>query len=365
MTYFDYSATTPIAKSVLELMNRVERDFFANINAHHAMAQKSRSFVIDYIEKMARSLKIDPKNLVFTSGATESNNMVLFGLAKQYPHKKHILTTQVEHHSVFAVLGELQKQGYEIEFIPCLSGELDLHALEKLIREDTLCVSVIAVEGETGMIHPLNAIKRICDIYNVPLHSDMTQAIGKMNVDFNNVTYASFSSHKIYGPKGIGACVILRDDIKPLIFGGRSLSKFRPGTPPNSLIVGFAQAVVEAQQELAKRKDAVRKLREKLVCGLSALENVHINVPNSGVDHICNVSVIGQMRHTVVDKLTQLGYDVSASSACSGQDEVSKVVYLVTQKMDCATSSFRISLSHYTCEAEVDELITAIGKVAR
>lgn len=363
MTYFDYSATTPIAESVLHLMNRVERDFFANINAQHALAQKSRSFVLDYVEKMAYELNIDSRNLVFTSGATESNNMVLQGLAKFYPTKKHIITTQVEHHSVIAVLGELQRQGYEIEFIPSIRGHLDLHAFEQLIREDTLCVTIIAVESETGLIHPLKEIKAICDKHNVPLHSDMTQAMGKVSIDFNNITYASFSSHKVYGPKGIGACVLMRNDIKPLIFGGRSLSKLRSGTPPNALIVGFAQAIIESQQALLERINVVHNLRKKLEFGLSNYQDVHVNTPTHGVEHICNISFIGQARHRLVEKLSQLGYDVSASSACSGQDEVSKIVLQISGSVECATSSIRISLSHLTSEAEIDDLLHAIGKV--
>ena len=363
MTYLDYSATTPVADSVLELMNRVERDYYANINAQHSFALRSREFVLRYVDNMAHSMGINASNLVFTSGATESNNMILFGLARTYPHKRHIITTPLEHLSVISILGELQKQGYDIDFIPYHQGQLDLIELSKLFREDTLCVSVIAVEGETGLIHPLKEIKALCDQHEVPLHSDMTQAIGKMPINFSDVTYASLSSHKIYGPKGIGACILFKDEIKPLILGGRSLSKLRAGTPPNALIVGFSQALIEAQSQLQSRIDHVSKLRERLTNGLSNTLNVSINTPLFGIDHICNISLTGCNRHDTVEKLSKLGYDVSASSACSGQEDVSKAVLTITQRSECATSSFRVSLSHLTLVEEIDAFIDAIKKV--
>lgn len=363
MTYLDYSASTPTSKSVLEHMQRVELEYFANINAKHGFALRSKSFVLDFISKMTSLLSIPSESLVFTSGASESNNMILFGLAKAYPHKRHIISTSLEHHSVISPLGELQKQGFEIEFIPYLHGQLNLSAFKEMIRDDTLCVSIIAVESETGLIHPLKEIKAICDEFQVPLHSDMTQAIGKMSVDLNHVTYASFSSHKIYGPKGIGACVLFKDDIRPLIYGGRSLSKLRSGTPANALIVGFAQALIEAYEDMHKRISTVHHLRSRLIQGLSELSNVHVNTPTEGVPHICNISFMNHDRHQLVDKFSKLGFYVSASSACSGQENVSKAVLTVSENMDYATSSLRVSLSHLSQESDVDLFIQAIKKV--
>jgi cysteine desulfurase len=363
MTYLDYSASTPTSLTVLEHMHRIEREYFANINAKHAFALRSKEVVLSYISKMASLLNIPSESLVFTSGATESNNMILFGLAKSYPHKRHIISTSLEHHSVISPLGELQKLGYELDFIPYLHGKLDFEALKKLIREDTLCVSVIAVESETGLVHPLKDIKAICDDYGVPLHSDMTQAVGKIPVDFNSVTYASFSSHKIYGPKGIGACVLMKDDIRPLIYGGRSLSKLRSGTPPNALIVGFAQAVIEALENLEVRISIVTRLRNQLTQKCDNLKIVHVNTPHVGVPHICNLSFMHHDRHELVDQFSNHGFYVSASSACSGQENVSKAVLTVSENMDCATSSLRVSLSHLTSESDIDSFVQVIKKV--
>jgi cysteine desulfurase len=363
MTYLDYSASTPTSVTVLEHMHRVELEYFANINAKHGFALRSKSYVLDYVNKMTSLLNIPSESLVFTSGASESNNMILFGLAMAYPLKKHILTTSLEHHSIISPLGELQKQGYDIEFIPYYQGQLDLNALSQLIREDTLCVSIIAVESETGLIHPLKEIKAICDRFQVPLHSDMTQAIGKMPIDLNDVTYASFSSHKIYGPKGIGACVLFKDDIRPLIYGGRSLSKLRSGTPPNALIVGFAQAMIEALENIEERISLVQQLRNRLVQGVLEFSNTHVNTPIQGVPHICNISFVNHDRHHLVEEFSSLGFYVSASSACSGQENVSKAVNTVTQNIDYATSSLRISLSHLTTMSDIDSLLKAIKKV--
>jgi cysteine desulfurase len=365
MTYLDYSASTPTSKSVLEHMQRVELEYFANINAKHGFALRSKSYILDYVSKMTSLLNIPSESLVFTSGASESNNMILFGLAKAYPHKRHIISTSLEHHSVISPLGELQKQGFEIEFIPYLHGQLNLSALKDMIRDDTLCVSVIAVESETGLIHPLKEIKAICDQYEVPLHSDMTQAIGKMPFDLQHVTYASFSSHKIYGPKGIGACVLFKDDIRPLIYGGRSLSKLRSGTPANALIVGFAQAFIESYDNIEERMSTVHLLRNRLILGLRELSNIHVNTPINGVPHICNISFVNQDRHQLVDKFSELGFYVSASSACSGQENVSKAVLTVSENMDYATSSLRVSLSHLTQESDIDLFIQAIKKVVQ
>jgi cysteine desulfurase len=363
MTYLDYSASTPTSLSVIEHMHRIEREYFANINAKHAFALRSKEVVLDYVDKMSSLLNVPSESLVFTSGATESNNMILFGLAKAYPHKRHIISTSLEHHSVISPLGELQKQGYELDFIPYLHGQLNCDALKELIREDTLCVSVMAVESETGLVHPLKEIKTICDHYNVPLHSDMTQAVGKRHVDFNHVTYASFSSHKIYGPKGIGACVLLKDDIRPLIYGGRSLSKLRAGTPPNALIVGFAQAVIEALENLDSRISKVTQLRNLLTQKCDTLKNVHVNTPLVGVPHICNFSFVQHDRHDLVEKFSNHGFYVSASSACSGQENVSKAVLTVSENMDYATSSLRVSISHLTSESDLDSFVQVIKKV--
>lgn len=363
MNYFDYSATTPLSKSVNQLMQEVETSYYANINAKHDFGVRSKAYVQSYIESMAKSLSIPVSSLIFTSGATESNNMILFGLAKSYPHKKHILTTSLEHHSMISPCGELQRQGYEIEFIPYNQGQLDLKALKDMIRDDTLCVSVIAVESETGLIHPLNSIKAICDDRHVPLHSDMTQAIGKMKVDFKDVTYASFSAHKIYGPKGIGACVILKEDIKPLILGGRSLTKLRAGTPPNALIVGFAQSCIEAIQNLEHRISEVEQLRKYFVNECASNQQLHVNQPKHGVPHILNVSLVKSDRHEIVRLLSLENCYVSASSACSGQENVSKAVLTITQNMDFATSSIRISLSHLTNKEEIIALVEALKKV--
>lgn len=363
MNYFDYSATTPLSKSVNQLMQEVETSYYANINAKHDFGVRSKAFVHSYIESMAKALSIPVSSLIFTSGATESNNMILFGLAKSYPHKKHIITTSLEHHSMISPCGELQRQGYEIDFIPYSQGQLDLNALKGMIREDTLCVSVIAVESETGLLHPLKAIKAICDERQVPLHSDMTQAIGKVKVDFKDVTYASFSSHKIYGPKGIGACVIFKEDIKPLILGGRSLSKLRAGTPPNALIVGFAQSCIDALQALEQRVHDVVQLRKYFIDECANIEQLHVNQPKSGVPHILNVSLVKCDRHEVVRLLSLEQCYVSASSACSGQENVSKAVLTITQDMEYATSSIRISLSHLTTNNEIASLIKALKKV--
>jgi cysteine desulfurase len=365
MNYFDYSATTPISDRVNEVMQRCERDFFANINAQHEMALQSKLFVSGYINRMIQAINISESSLVFTSGATESNNMILFGLAKTYPHKRHILTTPLEHHSMISPLGVLQKEGYDVEFIPYLNGELDLEALKTSIRHDTLLVSVVAVESETGMIHPLKKIKAICDEHQIPLHSDVTQAIGKIEVDFQDVTYASFSSHKIYGPKGIGACIIQKQDIKPLIVGGRSLSKLRAGTPPNALIVGFAQALLDSLEHLDERQALVNQRYQNLFEQLSSLDQIHFNQPKHGVKHICNLSIANSNRNQTVEKLSLYGCYASASSACSGQEDLSKAVFSITQNQDYASTSIRISLSHMTKVEEIDALVQGIKKVIK
>lgn len=363
MNYFDYSATTPISDRVNEVMQRCERDFFANINAKHELAQKSKHFVSDYINRMSQALNVAVPSLIFTSGATESNNMILFGLAKKYPDKRHILTTSLEHHSIISPLGYLQKYGYDVEFIPYINGEIDLEKFKTKIRHDTLLVSVMAVESETGMVHPLKKIKAICDEHKVPLHSDMTQAIGKIEVDFRDVTYASFSSHKIYGPKGIGACIIQKQDIKPLILGGKSLSKLRAGTPPNALIVGFAQALLDSLEHLNERRSIVSQRYDSLFDQLKSLSQIHFNQPNLGVKHICNLSIKNFRREYSVEKLSLYNCYTSASSACSGQEDLSKSVFCITQNQEYASTSIRISLSHKTKQEEIDALVDAIKKV--
>ena len=208
MIYFDYSATTPIHPEVLEAFTHYERDFFANANSSHALGKQAHNVISEQLSTMANILNVKASEIIITSSAVESNNTVLKGVALKYPSKKHIITSSLEHASIIGAVSYLEALGYEIDFVDLdENGRFNLSHLESLLRDDTLIVSLIAVDSETGIRQPIEEIGNLCHKHNVLFHSDITQAVGKSTFDLSNVDYASFSAHKIYGPKGVAGLI--------------------------------------------------------------------------------------------------------------------------------------------------------------
>lgn len=365
MIYFDYSATTPIHPEVLETYAYYEREFFANANSSHALGIKAQAVIDEQIQKIAKILHVKPQEVIITSSAVESNNTVLKGVALKYPNKKHIITSSIEHASVIGALSFLESLGYELDFVDLdENGRFDLNHLEHLLRKDTLIVSLIAVDSETGIRQPIEEVGKLCHKHHVLFHSDITQAVGKSNFDLSEVDYASFSGHKIYGPKGIGGLIKKENaGLIPLLHGGHSITTYRASTPQTALVCALAKAIEISSNTYQERFEYVSKLKEYLIEKVEMMNRIVINSNHYSIPFIVNMSILDTRPEEILEVFSQNDIYLSSKSACSGQEEFSNSVYAITKDEQRAKSSYRISLSHLSTYEEIDALVRVIERI--
>lgn len=365
MIYFDYSATTPIHPEVLETYAYYEREFFANANSSHALGIKAQAVIDEQIQKIAKILHVKPQEVIITSSAVESNNTVLKGVALKYPNKKHIITSSIEHASVIGALSFLESLGYELDFVDLdENGRFDLNHLEHLLRKDTLIVSLIAVDSETGIRQPIEEVGKLCHKHHVLFHSDITQAVGKSNFDLSEVDYASFSGHKIYGPKGIGGLIKKENaGLIPLLHGGHSITAYRASTPQTALVCALGEAIEISSNTYQERFEYVSKLKEYLIEKVEMMNRILINSNHYSIPFIVNMSILDTRPEEILEVFSQNDIYLSSKSACSGQEEFSNSVYAITKDEQRAKSSYRISLSHLSTYEEIDALVRVIERI--
>lgn len=365
MIYLDYSANTPADPEVLEAYLAAERRYIANPNSTHIAGQEARAEMNRVTESIARHLGVQPAEIIYTSGASEANNLAVKGIAQASRHiGKHIISTQLEHSSVGASLSVLQQQGYEIDLLNInRDGRVDLDQLRELMRNDTILVAVCAVDSELGTVQPIREIAEIVKPYpGCRLHVDATQAVGKVPLWLDGVDTMSFTAHKFYGPNGIGALYKRRGlVIEPQISGGASTTIYRSGTPTLGLAVALDAALTKALEEQPARTAHIQKLHDRLTDGLRRYSLLRINSPEHAVPHILNVSVTGVKGTRFQQALSEQGVCVSVKSACSSDGMPSKAVFAVSRDRRNALSSWRISLSHLTTEEEIDGFLQAFG----
>ena len=366
MIYLDYSATTPVNDEVLDTFQKVSKNYFSNPNSLHFLGLQTKKLLDEATEQIANIMHVKPTEIIYTSGASESNNLAIKGIAFKYQNRgKHIITTMLEHSSIFGPLNYLQSKGFEIDFVNILeNGHVDLEHLKSLLRDDTILVSICAVDSEVGIRQPIEEIGLILKKYpKLFFHVDMTQCLGKDNIDLTNVDLASFSAHKIYGVKGIGG-LIKKEKImlEPLIHGGKSTTTFRSGTPTTELIVSLSKALRLAVTDLEAKKEHVMRLNSKVRDFLSKYPKVAINSTNKSLPHILNFSAIGIKPETFLHALEEDNIFISTKSACSQGDALSKSVYAICKKEDIASSSLRISISHLTTEQEIEMFMKLFDK---
>lgn len=369
MVYLDYSATTPVNKAVLDTFNKVSLDFIGNPNSLHKLGVQSKDLIDNATKQIADFLNVKPSEIIYTSGASESNNLAIKGIALKYQNRgKKIITTELEHSSIYGPLGYLQKQGFEVIFAPLdQEGRVDIESLEKLIDDEVILVTISAVNSELGLYQPIGQIGKILKKYpKCFFHTDMTQCVGKYpigNFYLENVDLASFSAHKIYGLKGIG-CLIKKDGInlEPIIHGGKSTTIYRSGTPATALIASFSKALRLVLDDINIKYSYVLELNSKLRNCLEKYADVFINSNEYCVPHILNLSVIGIKPETMLHALEEYDIYISTQSACSSSNAKSKAVFAVTKDEARASSSIRISLSYLTTEAEIEKFLTAFDK---
>lgn len=366
MIYLDYSATTPVNKEVLDTFNKVSLNFIGNPNSLHKLGAQSKKLIDDATIQIANILKVKTSEIIYTSGSSESNNLAIKGICEKYERAgKHIITTNLEHSSIYGPIGYLQKKGFEVSFVKLdENGLVDLDDLKSLIREDTILISIASVNSETGVLQKIDELgKFIKQNSKAIFHVDMTQSVGKVDIPLTNIDLASFSAHKFYGLKGIGV-LIKKDNVRlePLIHGGKSTTVYRSGTPMTPLIASLSKALRLSYIDLNKKYDYIKELNNYLKANLKKYDKVRINDSSSSIPHILNFSVLGVKPETLQHALEEYEIYISTQSACS-TGNVSKAVLALTNDEDRALSSVRISLSYLTTKEEIDEFLRCFAIV--
>ena len=360
MVYLDYSATTPVNEEVIETYAKVCRDFIGNPNSLHTLGVKAKQLIDASTKQIAEILGVKETEIIYTSGASEANNTAVKGVCLQYASRgKHIITTELEHSSIIAPLSYLSHNGYEIDFVKLdENGLVDLEDLDRLIRKDTILVTIAAVNSEVGVRQDLKKIAEVVHKHpRVLFHSDVTQSIGKDKVDFSDLDLASLSCQKFYGMKGIGA-LIKKEKliIEPLIHGGKSTTIFRSGTPATPLIASFAKALRLAYEDYDEKRKKVQETHDYLVKSLKELD-ITINSNHLCLPHIVNLSLHGIKSEVMLHALEEQEIYISTQTACS-TGNYSKAVYAITHDKEKASNSIRISLSYLTTKEEIDFFLT-------
>ena len=361
MIYLDYSATTPVDKRVLDTFNKVCMEYPGNSNSLHSLGLKSQELSDYATEEIARMLHVKKREIIYTSGASESNNTVIKGVCERYKNRgRHIITTFLEHSSVIAPLNYLTNQGFEVDFVKIDdNGLVDLEDLKRLMRDDTILVSVCYVDSELGLRQPIKEISEIVRKYpKCYFHTDCTQALGKIDIDLSGVDFASFSGHKIFGLKGIGLLYKKENIvIEPLIHGGKSTTIYRSGTPALPLMVSMMKAMQLIIPNIDKNYKYIEGLNKKICDKLREYPLVHINSTDKSIPHTINFSLRNIKSETFVHALDENEIYISTKSACSSADSMSNAVYAVSKDKDIANHSLRISISYMTTEEEVDKFL--------
>lgn len=365
MIYLDYSATTPVDDQVLESYIRTTKNIIGNPNSLHKLGLEAKMLIEAATNQIANILNLKPSEIIYTSGASESNNTAIKGICLKYQNRgKHIITTKLEHSSVEEPLNYLKSQGFEIEYVKLDdNGQINLEDLEQKIREDTILVTITSINSELGVKEPIEEIAKIVKKYPKTLfHTDITQSMGKERINLENVDLASFSAQKFYGMKGIGA-LIKKESIviEPLIHGGKSWTQERSGTPPTALIVSMAKALRLAYENLDEKVKIVTEHNNYLRKELEK-NHITINSPKTAIPHILNISIENIKPETMLHALEQEEIYVSTKTACSTSD-ISKAVYAVTGQTENASHSLRISISHKTTKNELEIFIKTLVKL--
>ena len=361
MIYLDYSATTPVSYDVLESFNKTCKEFIGNPNSLHSLGVKSKSLINSATKQISDIFNVMESEIIYTSGATESNNLALIGVALANIKKgNHIIVSKLEHPSIYKICEYLESIGFKISYVNNdEEGLIDFEDLKRLVKPDTILVSICAVNSEVGIRQPLKMIRQIIkkENSNCVFHSDMTQALGKIPINFHDVDLASCSMHKIYGLKGIGILYKnSRTPIMPLFHGSSKDNDLRPGTPSVALIASSAKAIRLATQDLDRRETFIRRLNEKIVKELSTYEGIVFNQTKYSIPHILNISLMNIRPETFIHAMEEYDIYLGTNTACSS-GELSTSVMAIFNDKKRASSTIRISLSHLTTTDEINRFL--------
>ncbi|WP_370637526.1 IscS subfamily cysteine desulfurase [Cupriavidus sp. AU9028] len=373
--YMDYSATTPVDPRVADKMIPYLREQFGNpASRSHAYGWEAERAVEEAREQVAALVNADPREIVWTSGATESNNLAIKGAANFYAGKgKHLITVKTEHKAVLDTTRELERQGFEVTYLDVMeNGLIDMEVFKQAIRPDTILVSVMLVNNEIGVIQDIAQIGEICRERGIIFHCDAAQATGKVEIDLAKlkVDLMSFSAHKTYGPKGVGALYVRRKPrvrIEAQMHGGGHERGMRSGTLATHQIVGMGEAFRIAREEMATENERIRMLRDRLWAGLSDMEEVYLNGDyEHRVPHNLNVSFNFVEGESLIMAIKDVA--VSSGSACTSASlEPSYVLRALGRNDELAHSSIRFTVGRFTTEQDIDYTVqllkSKIGKL--
>ena len=372
--YLDYSATTPVDPRVVDAMIPWLRDHFGNpASRSHAYGWEAEKAVENARANVASLVNCDPRELIWTSGATESINLAIKGVAHFYKDKgRHLVTVKTEHKATLDTMRELERDGFEVTYMDVQpDGLLDLASLESALRPDTILVSVMFVNNEIGVIQDIPAIGEMCRGRGIVFHVDAAQATGKVVVDLAElkVDLMSFSAHKTYGPKGVGALYVRRKPrvrLEAQMHGGGHERGLRSGTLPTHQIVGMGEAFRIAHEEMATENERIRMLRDRLWAGLSQIEQVYLNGDfERRVPHNLNVSFNFVEGESLIMAIKDVA--VSSGSACTSASlEPSYVLRALGRSDELAHSSIRFTVGRFTTQEEIDYTVGLVTRqVAR
>ncbi|MBE6918036.1 MAG: cysteine desulfurase NifS [Ruminococcaceae bacterium] len=369
--YADNAATTKLSATALKAMMPAFETYYGNPSSLHSAGQEAKELLEDARDRIAKCIGCEPREVYFTSGGSEADNMAILSAAAVGARKgkKHIISTAFEHHAVLHVLQKLEKEGYEVTYLDVREGHnITAEAVKNALREDTCLVTVMYANNEIGSVLPIAEIGAICKEAGVPFHTDAVQAAGHLhiNVKAENIDLLSLSAHKFHGPKGIGVLYCRRGfPLTNLINGGAQERGKRAGTENLPAICGMAAALEEATAKLDTNAAKVAALRDKLIAGLSQIPHSALNGdPDNRLPGNVSFCFEGIEGESLLLLLDMKGVQASSGSACtSGSLDPSHVLLAIGRVHDVAHGSLRLSLSHENTEAEIDHILTVVPEV--
>ena len=361
MIYLDYAANTPVDEQVLEVFVNSTKKYYANPNSSHELGKLANEKITEASKKIADYFKAEKQSVIYTSGSSESNNLVIKGVAESRKNiGKKIIISAVEHSSIVAPCNYLASHDYDVNVIPLTKeGIIDLEELEKVIDDETILVSICTVDSELGTIQPIKKIADIVKKYpNAIFHTDASQAIGKVNIDYSGVDFITFAPHKFFGLNGFGVLLNINNiKITPLIHGGNSTTIYRSGTPVIANVLALEKAFELATNNLDERFNYISKLNQMLRNELKNIDCVHINSPENSIPNTLNISLIDRDTPKILSELEKNKIYLSTTTACALGNSPSKSVLAITGSEELASNTLRISISHLTKEKDIKDFI--------
>ena len=367
MIYLDYAANTPVDEEVLKVFNDATRKYIANPNSSHPLGKLAKEEIDNVSNELSNYFNTTKESIIYTSGASESNNLVIKGIAEMKKNiGNKIIISAVEHSSIVAPCNYLASNGYDISVIPLTKeGIIDLNVLKQELDDNTILVSICSVDSELGTVQPIKEISKIIKDYpNITFHTDATQAIGKIKIDFTGVDFITFAPHKFFGLNGFGVLININNTkLIPLIHGGKSTTIYRSGTPVTANVIALSKAFNLATKKLDERYNYIKKLNILLRKEFNKISCIHINSPESAIPNTLNISLINKDTKNILKELENNEIYLSTTTACSLGNTPSRSVLAISNDKVLASNTIRISISHLTKEEDIIKFLEIFKKI--